>query len=128
MREVNNPQAKGNKEINESFLRFLGLCRRAGKTVHGTALVCEALKGKHPPLLVIGASDMSDATKDRLRRRCAYYRVTLLMTEIDAGTLAHAVGKTCALAAIAVTDESFARQLCKIYAQGKASPENGDER
>ena len=30
----------------ERCLRFLGLCRRAGKTVHGTPLVCTALAAK----------------------------------------------------------------------------------
>ena len=34
-------------------LRALGLCAKAGRLVCGTALICEALRGRNRPLLVL---------------------------------------------------------------------------
>lgn len=124
MQEQNLPN-KTVKDETERFLTFLGLCRRAGKTVHGTPLVCEALAKRRPPYLVLLSSGASAATAKRITDKCRFYRVPLLTVDADTERLARAVGKTCALAAIAVTDESFARELRKLL--GKASSKSEDE-
>ena len=103
------------------FLRFLGLCRRAGKTVCGTPLVCMALAKKKPPYLVLMSQTASAATQKKLTNKCLFYHVPLLTVATDTATLAHAVGKTGDLAAVAVTDERFAEELCKIHALRKES-------
>ena len=108
------------------FLRFLGLCRRAARTVHGTPLVCTALANKKPPSLVVMSSFASAATQKKLTNKCKFYNVPLLTVSIETEALARAVGKSCELAAVGILDEGFARELCKIYAERKESP-TGDE-
>lgn len=104
------------QQNKERFLRFLGLCRRAGKTVHGTPMICEALRARKKPLLVIIAADVSDTTYKKLAFKCEYYQVPVQRTEASTEELAHAVGKTGVLAAVAVMDESFAKELIRINA------------
>lgn len=110
----------------ERLLTFLGLCRRAGKTVHGTPLVCTALAAKRPPFLVLLSEDASEGTKKRLYNKTSFYHVSLLSLPVSCERLARAVGKTGGLAAVAVTDEGFARELAKIYAKGKDSSSEED--
>lgn len=111
----------------QRFLRFLGLARRAGKTVHGTPLICTALATKKPPCLVVMSLRASANTQKKLMNKCSFYNVPLITVEVDIDALAHAVGKTGGMAAVAVTDESFARELCKINALRKESSLAEDE-
>jgi ribosomal protein L7Ae-like RNA K-turn-binding protein len=69
----------------------------------------------------------SNATQKKLTNKCSFYRVPLLAVEADTASLAKAVGKTGDLAAVAVMDENFARELSKIHAGRKESPTVGDE-
>ena len=103
------------------FLTFLGLCRRAGKTIHGTPLVCEAMAKRKPPYLVLLSASASAATAKKITDKCQFYHIPLLTVPVDTERLGHAVGKECALAAVAVTDEGFANELRKIHLSGKAS-------
>ncbi len=114
-------------KTDERLLRFLGLARRAGKTVHGTPLICTALATKKPPCLVIMSLGASQNTQKKLKNKCSFYNVPLLTVEADTDVLAHAVGKSGDMAAVAVTDEGFARELCKINALRKKSSPVGDE-
>ena len=120
-------KALHNTSNDERFLRFLGLARRAGKTVHGTPMICTALATKKPPCLVIMSLGASEKTQKKLTNKCSFYKVPLLTVDADTEALAHAVGKTGAVAAVAVTDESFASELCKINALRKESSPVGDE-
>ena len=123
---MNGPSSEWQRadEGTERLLTFLGLCRRAGKTVHGTPLVCTALAAKRPPFLVLMSEEASAGTKKRLCNKTSFYRVSLLSLPVSCERLARAVGKTGDLAAVAVTDEGFAKELAKIYAKGKdSSPE-----
>lgn len=110
------------KNETERFLRFLGLCRRAGKTVHGTPLVCRALAEKKKPCLVILAADVSEATAKKVKNKCGFYGVSLLQTEATTEALAHAVGKTGVLAAVAVADENFAKELMRMNVYERTPP------
>ena len=68
--------------------------------------------------------EASEGTKKRLYSKTSFYRVSLLSLPVSCERLARAVGKTGELAAVAVTDEGFAKELAKIYAKGKdSSPE-----
>ena len=120
MQEQNMPNKTVEAET-ERFLTFLGLCRRAGKTVHGTPLVCEALARRKPPYLVLLSGGASAATAKKITDKCRFYEVPLITVPADPERLARAVGKMCALAAVAVTDERFAEELRKLHAKGKAS-------
>ncbi len=100
----------------EKLLSTLGLCARARKLVMGTPLVCEALRrgGKTPVLAVLEAADTSQNTHGRLRSKCAYYRVPLHRLSATTERLAHAIGKTGAVAAVGVTDEHLLRALAPL--------------
>ncbi len=90
----------------KGFLSALGLCTKAGKTVFGTPMVCEALRrgGRNAPVLVLEASDTSDGTHKRLGDKCSFYGVKYKRLEITGEELAHAIGKGASVAAVAVTD------------------------
>lgn len=98
-------------EAKKSLLGFLGLCRKAGHLICGTPQVTEALGGKRQPVLVIVAEDASPATQKKLRTQTEFYRVPLRTVSVSVEELAHAVGKTGALAAVAVTDGGMANAL-----------------
>lgn len=97
------------------LLRSLGLCVRAGKTVFGTPMVCEAMRkgGKQAPVLVIEAGDTSENTHKKLTDKCQFYGVRQIRLSCDGETLAAAVGKTGSLAAVAITD----KEMCRMAEQ-----------
>ena len=98
------------------LLGFLGLCRKAGKTVLGTPMVCEELAKKKKPALVLYSAYASAATKKRVICKCEFYKTQALAIPADTGVLARALGKTGDLAALAVTDEGFADAIRKKIA------------
>ena len=111
-------------EAKKSLLGFLGLCRKAGRLICGTPQVTEALGGKRAPVFVVAAYDASPATQKKLRTQTEFYRVPLYTVEIGALELAHAVGKTGALAAVAVTESGMGEALLsRIKAMENATAE-----
>lgn len=101
------------KKETEKLLGMLGLCMRAGRLVCGTPMICEALKHQKTIFLVLMADRASENTKKRLSDRCKYYGVRLVSVPVATEALAHALGKSGELAAVAVTDKSFAAGLEK---------------
>lgn len=101
------------KNSMKNFLGFLGLCRRAGKAICGTPLVCLALAGEPKPLLVLYAAGASPATKKKLKNKCDYYGVCAREIAVSPAELAAAMGKGSNLAAIAVNDAGFADAIQK---------------
>ena len=93
-------------------LRALGLCARARGLVFGTPMICEALQGKVKPAMVLCAEDNSENTAKRLSDRTAFYQVPLVVLPCGGEELAHAVGKSGKLAAVAVCDENLCRLVC----------------
>ena len=104
------PKRNGGK-----VLSTLGLCHKAGKTVIGTPMICEAMRkgGKNSPVTVFEASDTSENTHKRLSDKCSFYKVRHIRLECDGMTLAAALGKTSAVAAVAVTDENLSATVEK---------------
>ena len=92
---------------------MLGLAMRAGKVIVGTEQICIALsKGKIRLALV--SVTASDATKKKLRFKCEYYGTRLIEIDIDTEELGRLLGKTYTPAAIAITDDNFARTVAGI--------------
>ncbi len=89
------------------LLSGLGLCARARALTYGTAMVCEALRDRRPPYLVLEASDTSEATHKRLCDKCQFYQVEHVRLPVPGGELAAALGKQNTLAAVAVRDENL---------------------
>jgi ribosomal protein L7Ae-like RNA K-turn-binding protein len=100
--------------------RALGLCARARGLIFGVPMICEAMREKAKPRLVLMAQDVSDNTRKRLQDKCAFYSVSLLILPLDTTTLAHTVGKSSGLGAVAVSDENFCRLITDAFAKETA--------
>lgn len=104
---------------------MIGLCRKAGKAVCGTPLVCEALRKKIPPALILLAEGASAATQKKIRCKAEFYHVPLETIPLSTGELATAVGKSGDLAVMAVTDENFAKAIgIAMESTGKDEADN----
>ena len=97
-------------ERNDRIQHALGLCAKARRLVIGTSMICEALRGKSKPFLVVAASDNAANTQKKLSDKCAFYRVPLIGLPLDGEEIGCAVGKHTKVAAVAITDE----QLCRL--------------
>ena len=98
-------------EKNEkNLLGMIGICRSAGATIIGTPQICDELRRRgegYPHIIVLEASDTSENTHKKISDKCNYYQVRQVRLSCDGATLASALGKTSALAAVAVSDPSF---------------------
>ena len=97
------------------ILNYLGIARRAGFLISGTDAVIASLEKKAK--LVIVATDASDATKDKISRKCYFYKVSILQ-EFSTDELAVAVGQNNPKI-LAITDEGIANQIKKIIERGE---------
>ena len=98
----------------QKALSLLGLAARAGRVAVGVPAICEALKkgGSRAPLLVLSASNAAPNSKKRITDRTAYYKVSHIVLEATADTLAHAVGKEgLDVVAVGVTEPHLAAQI-----------------
>lgn len=98
----------------EKLMGMLGLAARAGKLIYGTPMICEALKERKKIYYVFRAKGCSDNTRKRIEDRCKYYGVSLIDVELDTPLLASRLGKQGELAAVALTDASFAEGIEKL--------------
>ncbi|MBQ9151779.1 MAG: ribosomal L7Ae/L30e/S12e/Gadd45 family protein [Clostridia bacterium] len=106
----------------DKLLSTVGLCARARKLISGTPMVCEAMRGgKTAILAVLEASDTSENTHNKLISKCAYYRVPLYRISADTARLAHAIGKTGAVAAVGITDENLFKALARYLPEREAA-------
>ena len=96
---------------NQKLLSALGLCRKAGKLICGTPMICDALRGAKKPYAVIMASDNSENTQKKLGDKCGFYGVELIRVELDGEILSSAIGKSGRISAVAVTDENLCRLI-----------------
>ena len=113
-RTMSEMNLQTNEVINEEGMLFaLGLAAKARALVFGTLQICEELaknkKGAKYPLLVIEASDTSDNTHKRICDRCRYYNVKHIRIAATTAALAHALGKSALVSAVAITDENLCR-------------------
>ena len=97
----------------DALLTVLGLSARARAIIFGVPQICEALSkqkknGKYP-LLVIEAADTSENTHKRISDKCRYYNVKHVRIDASTEALAHALGKSANLAAVALIDENLCR-------------------
>ena len=104
---------------NDRLLGMLGLCARAGRLICGVPLICDAMRagrrGK-TPLLVLEAADTSANTHKRVTDRCAFYQTETVRLAVSGDVLAHAVGHSGVLGAVAVTDKKMADAVRAILA------------
>ena len=95
----------------DKILSLCGLARRARKVITGTDAVIDFMsKGKVN--LIFVASDASDATKDKMDKKCFFYHVNIIdkytSLEID-----QAIG-TNNSKVIGIIDKGFASEINKL--------------
>ena len=99
----------------KKILNYLGIARRAGFLISGTDAVIASLEKKAK--LVVIATDASIATKDKLSRKCYFYKVNIL-EQFTTEELSTAVGFNNPKV-LAVTDEGIVKQILKISERGE---------
>ena len=109
--------------VTERFFGMLGLCRRAGKTVLGTEMICKQMREKNKPVLVLIASDVSENTRSKLIGKSIFYSIPYIVVEVHGGKLAGCVGKVGFLAAVAITDRRFAHEIENACKRRESSDE-----
>lgn len=97
------------------ILNYLGIARRAGFLISGIDAVIASLEKKAK--LVVIATDASSATKDKLNRKCYFYKVNIL-EHFTTEELSTAVGYNNPKV-LAVTDEGIVKQILKISERGE---------
>ncbi len=109
--------------VTERFFGMLGLCRRAGKTVLGTEMICKQMREKKKPVLVLIASDVSENTRSKLISKSTFYGIPYIWINVGGEELAERLGKTGFLAAAAVTDCRFANEITNACKRRESSDE-----
>ena len=96
----------------DKFLSYIGISKKAGRTVTGTELTCEAIRNGKIRLAVL-ASDASANTEKRLRNCCEYYGVRFVKCAYGSDLLGKAVGSRGRVASVGLTDEGLAEAAIK---------------
>lgn len=115
----------------------LGLAMSAGAMSVGVPLVIDAVRRAGTPgrrksgaaswhVYVFYASDASEATKKRVLDKCAYYKMPVYELPITSEELAHDIGKTGVVAAVAISNTGLAHKIIEIlsYGDGNAAKQN----
>ena len=103
----------------KNLLGMVGMCRRAGKLVIGTDMVCEHLRKRSEKksrvtedidLIVLEGADTSENTHKKISDKCVYYKVKHIRLDSSCEALGKAVGKR-QTAVVAIADASFCRAI-----------------
>jgi ribosomal protein L7Ae-like RNA K-turn-binding protein len=105
--------------MDKKFWGSLGLCARAGRLIYGVPMIVEAIQKGKKVYLVIEAGDTSDNTHKRITDKCSFYGIEKVRIDADCTELGSNVGKSSALAAVAITDESFYKMVSKNLSDEK---------
>lgn len=97
--------------MEDKFYKFLGLVMRAGKIAIGTEQAVIAMR-RGKAVLVIIASDASDATAKKVSDKCNTYNVDCIKVG-NKETLGRSIGKD-ERTVLAVTDKSFKAKLMEL--------------
>lgn len=98
-------------QVTERFFGMLGLAKRAGKTVQGTNVICDKMRAKGKPVLVLTSHYASDATRKRLLSKCNFYSIPYMEVDVSQEKLGSILGCSGLTAAVAVLDTGFAEQI-----------------
>ena len=90
-------------------LSMIGLCKKAGRLTSGVPLVCEGRA-----FLTVYASGASENSVKRVCDKCKSYETLVKALDVTPEELAKAIGKSGAVAAVAILDRGFAEAIEKI--------------
>ena len=108
---------KNARSKEKQALSLLGMCKKAGRLICGLPLVCDGLREGRVCLAVYAGKAAENSVK-RVCDKAKSSGAEALAVQVTAEELAHAVGKTGAVAAVGITDAGFARALTKILDGG----------
>lgn len=97
--------------VNKKILGLLGLSARARKVVFGSDSVENEIKKKTVSIVII-AEDSSERTKNKFKKLCLEYGVSIVATG-DIETLSKAIGKNNK-AVIGIKDVNISNEIKKI--------------
>lgn len=89
-------------------LNYLGLARRAGKTVLGTDAVLKNLNKKQTYIILV-ANDSSYATIDKVEKKGFYYQIPVIK-KYSTEELSKSLGTTN-LKVVGINDQGFAKVI-----------------
>ncbi|OPJ61810.1 ribosomal L7Ae/L30e/S12e/Gadd45 family protein [Clostridium oryzae] len=98
--------------MQDKFLQFLSLCKRAGATVEGYNNAMQCVK-KTKIYLCIISNDVSQNTLDKFSKICNDQEITMLQC-YDKITLGRAVGRA-EINVICLKDKNMSHRLMEIY-------------
>lgn len=100
------------------ILSALGLAMRAGKLVLGSEAVIEQIRSGKAKA-VYYAEDVSSNTEKKFRDCCGHHGAEAVKLGYTMAELSSALGKTCNVSAVCVSDENFYKVISKaIYQEG----------
>ena len=94
-------------------LSMIGLCKKAGRLTSGVPLVCDAVR-EGRAFLTVYASGASENSVKRVTDKCKSYDTLVMSVDVTPEELAKAIGKSGAVAAVAILDRGFAEAIAKI--------------
>ncbi len=100
--------------MDKQFLRFLGLCQRAGKLMSGETGALGAVKDGSAKLIIV-AENASDNTKKRFKDSSAYYNKKIVIFG-DKFEMGNAIGKG-ERSVYAVVDSGFADKIIQMIGE-----------
>lgn len=103
-----------NKELSAKLCGLLGLSARARKLICGTDLVCDAVRAGKTRMVLV-AYDSSANTKKRVFNCCIHYECECREIPVKTGDLAHALGHSGTVAAVALTDLHMVKGIRKVF-------------
>lgn len=106
-----------------SWVDLLGLARRAGHLLAGTAAVTAAVRQERVALLIV-AADLSDGTRAKLTRLAQNYKVQMI-SAIDRERLGSATGCP-GRGVFAVLNKDLARAVLSSWAAARPAGEQAE--
>lgn len=95
------------------LINIISIACRAGKVISGELVIEKTLSGKNNVKLLLLASDVATATKEKYEKLSQNSKTLLRYTELTKDEMANSIGKTDR-AAIAICDEGFKKAILKI--------------
>lgn len=95
------------------LINIISIACRAGKVISGEFVIEKTLNGKNNVKLLLLASDVATATKEKYEKLSQNSKTLLRYTELTKDEMANSIGKTDR-AAIAICDEGFKKAILKI--------------
>lgn len=97
--------------MNDKFLNFLGLCKKAGKLTLGSDMVIDSIK-KNKSIIIFVTKDFSTTSFKKVENINLKHKVDILKINYTMSDIQFALGKKCGI--ISINDSGFANKFKKL--------------